>query len=131
VAETLVPISAVSVPKAKPRRRRRKPAELKYLYPTEPDRRPAQVHAEALLRVLVETCDAGWYPHDHINRWYQNEVCKENGWKPLHWTAVGRALGALTRKDRRGANRVVAYFVPGSLRSSPRSASEAMTLSAA
>jgi hypothetical protein len=104
-------------PATKARKRRRKPDRFTYLYPEpEAGHRPALQHGAELIRILVAECNSGWCPRAHIERWYRTAACEERGWKPLSWTAIGRALGELgMKKSKRGRPKQVHYWIPTAL----------------
>ena len=113
--------SSVSTPSAVFRKRRKR-VRVEGLY-LEREPEPKR-HARALLKLIQDECPekvGGFIPRSHLERAYR-ELCDHEGWKALSWTAVARALGALTCKKllKRNGVRFVAYRVPAPLIKSMR-----------
>ena len=84
-------------PKARAKRRR---ICVEGLYP-DPPRKP-QAHAAALLQLIRDECPekiGKYIPHAHLERTY-DELCRMEGWAPLHWTTLGRELAKLTDRKK-------------------------------
>ena len=97
------------------RKRRQKPVRVCRLYPTPPS--PSLAHARALLVFIQEECPefvGAYVPRPDLERFYRQDVCAREGWKPLHWTGIARQLGHLTDRKtiRHNGERFVGYRIP-------------------
>jgi hypothetical protein len=97
------------------RKRRQKRVRVCRLY-AEPPSQPL-IHARALLAFIQEECPdyiGGYVPRPDLERFYLNDLCEREGWKPRHWTAIARELGKITNKKtvRHRGQRFVGYRIP-------------------
>jgi hypothetical protein len=97
-------------------KRRRKRVQVEGLF-LEPEPEPL-MHARAILRLVQTECpdkNGKYVPHSHLERTYR-QMCAQNDWKPMHWTAIGRQLAGLTDRKivKRGGKRFRAYKIPSS-----------------
>ncbi len=77
----------------------------------------AMIHAGALLAFIQEECPdfiGGYVPRPDLERFYRNDLCEREAWKPRHWTAIARQLGEITSKKtvRHKGERFVGYRIP-------------------
>jgi uncharacterized protein with PIN domain len=75
------------------------------------------IHARSLLAFIQEECPdyiGGYVPRPDLERFYRNDLCGREAWKPRHWTAIARHLGEITSKKtvRHRGQRFVGYRVP-------------------
>ena len=103
------------------RKRRRKPVEVKSLYPRATEREPLRLtHARALLTLIQQECPQliGQFVWQSELETTYAELCEMRGWQPFHWTGIGRQLANLTdriiKKPDSKARR--AYRIPRLIR---------------
>ena len=96
-------------------KRRQKRLRVCRLYAEPPS--PPLIHARALLAFIQEECPdyvGGYVPRPDLERFYRNDLCEREGWKPRHWTAIARELSKITNKKtvRHRGQRFVGYCIP-------------------
>jgi len=97
------------------RKRRQKRVRVCRLY-AEPPSQPL-IDAGAVLAFIQEECPdfiGGYVLRPDLERFYRNDLCKREAWKPRHWTAIARQLGEITSKKtvRHRGQRFVGYRIP-------------------
>ncbi len=102
-------------------KRRRKPVELKSLYPRTTQREPLRLtHARALLTFIREECPeliGEFVPQSDLEKTY-TELCEMKRWQPFHWAGIGRHLADLTDRIicKAGGKARRGYRIPRSIR---------------
>ena len=103
------------------RKRRRKPVEVKSLYPRATQREPLRLtRARALLTLVQQECPQliGQFVWQSELETTYAELCKMKGWQPFHWTGIGRHLSDLADRiiNKASGKARRAYRIPRLIR---------------